>query len=148
MVTTGGKNRLFSYAGRNSSFPAKIWIARMMKNDVICLNNIRSHSYGLIRPFRPTGRCIWVATWTSYHLEKVCKIPCLLVWLRTYAGQRQYVQAMLETFFKVVKKVFLRLRPPPYLRCARMAHRTHLGKIWKTSAKLPTHIYTTPPNET
>ena len=60
----GGKNRFcFPYAGRNSPFPSKIQIARMMKKKLKCLNNIRSHSYGLIRPFRAPGRCIWVASW-------------------------------------------------------------------------------------
>ena len=95
----GGKKSTFSYAGRKSPFPAKIGIAWRMKNDSICPNNIRSHFCGLIWPFRAPGRCIWVATLTSYHLEKVCKIHCLLAWLLTYAGQCQYVQAMLETFF-------------------------------------------------
>ena len=139
MVTMGAKIVFFPYAGRKSLFPAKMGIARTMKNGSICPNNIRFHSYGLIRPFRPPGSCIWEATLTSYHPEKVCNKQCLLVWLRTYACHCQYVHAVLD-FKKNVKKVFLRLSPPPHVGCARMAHRTHLDKIQKTSAKPPTHI--------
>ena len=52
MVILGGQNPPFSVAGREMPFPAEIGIARMMKNDSICPKNIRSHSRGLIRPFR------------------------------------------------------------------------------------------------